>query len=101
MAKEQSNIRERNRIDIGCPRKYTVVLHNDDFTTMDFVVKLLKVVFYKSAAEAVAIMLDVHKNGKRNVGEYSYDMALTKRDRAVAMAREEGFPLKITVQPVE
>ncbi len=100
MAKEQSNIRERNRIDIGRPRKYTVVLHNDDFTTMDFVVNLLKEVFYKSPTEAVSIMLDVHKNGKREVGEYSYDMAITKRDRAVEMARNEGFPLKITVQPI-
>ena len=101
MAQEKFSIRQRESVNIGRPRKYSVIFHNDDFTTMDFVVAVLKEVFYKSDIEAVSIMMDVHKKGKGIVGSYSYDLALTKRDKATAMAREEGFPLKITVQPTE
>ena len=101
MAQEKISIRQRESVNIGRPRKYSVIFHNDDFTTMDFVVAVLKEVFYKSDIEAVSIMMDVHKKGKGIVGSYSYDLALTKRDKATAMAREEGFPLKITVQPTE
>ncbi len=67
---------------------------------MDFVVKILKEVFFKSEMDAISIMMDVHKKGKGIVGSYSYDLALTKKDQATAMAREEGFPLRITVQPI-
>ncbi len=100
MAQEQTIIKQREDVNIGRPRKYSVVFHNDDFTTMDFVVKVLKEVFFKSEMEAVTIMMDVHKKGKGIVGSYSYDIALTKKDRATKMAREEGFPLRISIQPV-
>ncbi|MDE6481125.1 MAG: ATP-dependent Clp protease adaptor ClpS [Muribaculaceae bacterium] len=100
MAQEQISIRQQGSVNIGRPRKYSVIFHNDDFTTMDFVVKVLKDVFYKSEVEAVSIMMDVHKKGVGVVGSYPYDLALTKKDRAIEMAREEGFPLRITVQPI-
>ncbi len=99
MAQEQFNIKQHDSVNIGKPRRYNVVIHNDDFTTMDFVVKILKEVFYKSEIDAITIMMDVHNSGKGIVGSYSYDMALTKSDKATAMAREEGFPLRITIQP--
>ncbi len=99
MAQEQFNIKQHDSVNIGKPRRYFVVLHNDDFTTMDFVVKILKEIFYKSEVDAVTIMMDVHNSGKGVVGDYSYDLALTKKNKAIAMAREEGFPLKITIQP--
>ena len=98
MAQEQISIRQHESVNIGRPRKYTVIFHNDDFTTMDFVVKVLKEVFYKSEVEAISIMMDVHKKGTGEVGSYTYDLAITKKDRAISMAREEGFPLRITVQ---
>lgn len=101
MAQEQISIRQHDSVNIGRPRKYSVIFHNDDFTTMDFVVKVLKEVFYKSEVEAVSIMMDVHKKGTGEVGSYPYDLAITKKDRAISMAREEGFPLRITVQPMQ
>lgn len=99
MSQQQFSIQERNSVRLHKPRKYKVIFHNDDFTTMEFVIKVLKEVFYKSEMEAFSIMMDVHKKEKGIVGVYSYDMALSKRDRAIEMAREEGFPLKITVEP--
>lgn len=81
------------------PPRYKVILHNDDFTTMDFVVKLLKEVFRKDEAEAEAIMLAVHYKGKGVAGTYPYDIALSKKDKGIRMARAEGFPLKLTCEP--
>ena len=99
MAKEQSSVKERQRTGLREPRRYKVYIHNDDFTTMDFVVKILKVVFFKSEAEAQTIMLNVHHSDKGLVGVYSYDGAVSKMRLATQMARDEGFPLRITVVP--
>lgn len=99
MPQEQSSVRERQRTDLREPRRYKVIIHNDDFTTMDFVVKVLMEVFFKSEAEAQSIMLSVHHKGKGRVGVYSYDMAVSKVRRATQMARDEGFPLRFTYTP--
>ena len=66
---------------------------------MDFVVRLLMTVFYKNQEEAERLMLKVHHSDKAVVGIYSYDMAVSKVRRAVAMAREEGYPLRLTYLP--
>ncbi|MDE6027311.1 MAG: ATP-dependent Clp protease adaptor ClpS [Muribaculaceae bacterium] len=100
MSQEQYAVKERSRTRTQEPRKYKVIFHNDDFTTMEFVIEVLRTVFYKDAVSAHSIMMDVHKKGKGIVGIYSFDLAVTKRNRAVEMAREEGFPLKITVEEV-
>ena len=99
MPKEQSSIKERQRIDLREPRRYKVTIYNDDFTTMEFVVKILTLVFYKSEAEAETLMLQVHHSDKAVVGIYSYDVATSKVRKATNMAREEGFPLRLTVEP--
>ena len=99
MAKQQSSVKERQRIDVREPRRYKVYIYNDDFTTMDFVVRVLMVVFFKSEAEAETIMLMVHRSGKGLVGVYSYDVAVSKVQRATKMARDEGFPLRLTYTP--
>ena len=101
MAKEQSAIRERQRIDLQEPRRYKVTIYNDDFTTMEFVVKILTQVFLKSDTEAEALMLQVHHSDKAVVGIYSYDIATSKARKATMMAREAGFPLRLTVEPEE
>ena len=101
MAKEQSATRERRRVDLDEPRRWKVTIYNDDFTTMEFVVKILRVVFFKSEAEAVALMLKVHHSDKAVVGIYSYDVATSKVNKATNMAREAGFPLRLTVEPEE
>lgn len=99
MAKEQSSIRERVRVKVKEPNRYKVVIFNDDFTTMDFVVMVLMKIFFKSAVEAEALMLAVHKTGQAVVGSYSYDIALSKVEKATRMAREAGFPLRLNVIP--
>ena len=101
MAKEQSQLRERQRTDIREPRRYKVIIYNDDFTTMEFVVMVLKQVFLKSDEEAQALMLQVHHSDKAVVGIYSYDIAVSKVRKATNMAREKGYPLRLTFEPEE
>ncbi|MBR0180726.1 MAG: ATP-dependent Clp protease adaptor ClpS [Prevotella sp.] len=101
MAKEQSVTRERRRVNLYEPRRWKVTIYNDDFTTMEFVVKILRVVFFKSEAEAEALMLKVHHSDKAVVGIYSYDIAVSKVDKATNMAQSEGFPLRLTYEPEE
>jgi len=79
------------------PRLYAVVLHNDDFTTMDFVVDLLIKLFGKSAQEAAQVMMAVHENGEGVAGIYPFDIAVTKKLLAERKAAEESFPLRISV----
>ena len=104
MAKKQSNIKERphvgkkERTNLKEPRRYKVIIYNDDFTTMEFVVMILVQVFLKSEAEAEALMLQVHHSDKAVVGIYSYDVATSKVRKATRMAREASFPLRLTVE---
>ena len=101
MPQEQSHVRERQKTNIEEPRRYKVIFHNDDFTTMDFVVKVLKDVFFLSDETAQVLMLMVHREGKATVGIYTYDIAVSKARKAVELAREEGFPLRLSVEPEE
>jgi ATP-dependent Clp protease adaptor protein ClpS len=91
---------ERNKIKIKKPKHYTVVMHNDDFTTMEFVVNVLINIFNKKTEEANKIMLDVHKKGKGIAGIYPYDIAVTKVSIAMTSAEAEGFPFKLTIEEV-
>lgn len=101
MAKEQSQIKERQRTNLKEPRRYKVIIYNDDFTSMEFVVLVLKQVFFKSEEDANALMLKVHHSDKAVVGIYTYDIAVSKVRKATTMAREQGFPLRLTVEPEE
>ncbi len=80
------------------PKQYRVILHNDDYTTMDFVIQVLVTVFHKPAAEATKIMLDVHKKGKGICGIYTYDIAATKVAQVRFMAKMREFPLKCSLE---
>jgi ATP-dependent Clp protease adaptor protein ClpS len=84
--------------DIREPKLYRVILVNDDYTTMDFVIEVLIGVFHKPAAEATRIMLDVHENGKGVCGVYTYDIATTKIDLVHKLARKREFPLKCSLE---
>ena len=101
MPQEQTNVRERQKNNLKEPRLYKVIIHNDDFTTMDFVVEVLKTVFYYSNEKAESLMLQVHNANKAVVGIYTYDIAVSKANKAINMAREKGFPLRLTVEPEE
>ena len=80
------------------PKMYRVILHNDHYTTMDFVIEILMVVFHRPAAEATKIMLDVHKKGAGMCGVYTYDIASTKVAHVHSMAKRREFPLKCSLE---
>ncbi|MGD2269377.1 MAG: ATP-dependent Clp protease adapter ClpS [Desulfobacterales bacterium] len=80
------------------PPMYKVLLINDDYTTMEFVVEILVHVFHKSIEEATQIMLNVHRAGFGLCGVYPYEVAETKVDTVHALAKEAGFPLKCTME---
>lgn len=80
------------------PGMFKVLLHNDDFTTMEFVVFVLNHVFMRSPAESVTIMLKVHNEGVGIAGVYPYEIAMMKADKAMNMARAREFPFLCTVE---
>jgi ATP-dependent Clp protease adaptor protein ClpS len=80
------------------PEEFRVILLNDHYTTMDFVVGILIQVFHKNEEDANRIMLDVHRKGKGMVGLYPYDIAQTKVNQVHAIAREHEFPLRCIVE---
>ena len=88
----------KNDQEIREPKMYRVILHNDDYTTMDFVIEVLISIFHKPAADATRIMIDVHKKGKGICGVYNYDVAATRVVRVHQMARKREFPLKCTLE---
>lgn len=89
-----------HELDLSEPPLYRVLLHNDDYTTMDFVVMVLETVFHKTAAEATSIMLQVHKNGHGECGIYPHEIAETRVFKVQRLADEQGFPLLCTMEAV-
>lgn len=85
--------------EIKAPGFYKVLLYNDDFTTMEFVVELLETVFSKSEAEAFDLMMSVHHGSFAVAGVYPKDIAKTKAAISVAIARKNGYPLKVEAVP--
>lgn len=98
MPQEQSSIQDCQRTNLKEPSKYKVIIHNDDFTTMEFVVMILKQVFFYTDSKAEALMLQVHNNNSAIVGIYTYDIAITRAKKATRMARENSYPLRLTVE---
>ena len=80
------------------PKLFKVILHNDDFTTMEFVVFVLQYVFSRSDAEAFTIMLKVHNEGLGIAGIYPYEIATMKCEKAMNLAKAREFPLLCTVE---
>lgn len=80
------------------PPRYAVVLHNDDYTSMEFVIEVLEMFFQKGREEAVQIMLRVHQQGKGVAGVYSHEIAETKAYQVREAARGRGYPLLCTVE---
>ncbi len=81
------------------PKLYKVILHNDDYTTMEFVVHILQKIFHKNHAEASHLMLYVHRKGQAVIGVYTYDVAETKVKQVEELAKEQGYPLLCTMEP--
>ncbi|NLK66192.1 MAG: ATP-dependent Clp protease adaptor ClpS [Campylobacteraceae bacterium] len=91
-------IKTEEKVKIFLASFYNVILHNDDVTTMDFVVEILSDIFDKPLDEAVKVMLDIHNNGSAVCGTYTQEIALTKQNQVLTSAKRAGFPLKCTVE---
>ena len=87
-----------NGLSLKKPKMYAVIMHNDDYTTMDFVVDILVKIFKKTLADATAIMIDVHNKGSAVVAVYTYDIAATKTAQATAIASDRGYPFLLTIK---
>ncbi len=94
---EDTDVEERQKTAI--PRRYKVIFHNDDFTTMEYVVEVLRRFFHKTETEALHVMLTVHKKGRAVAGAYPRDVAETKVSEVMRDAHERGHPLLLTTEP--
>jgi len=97
----QTNAVAESGVKLRQPKMYAVTMHNDDVTTMDFVVDVLVRVFRKPPAEASRIMMDIHNNGSGVAGVYTFDLAVTKKIQTERLAHEKGFPLRLTVDELQ
>ena len=91
------DVLEKTREQLKEPEQWRVLLLNDDYTSMDFVIEVLETVFLKSPAEAFRIMMHVHTQGSGLAGIYTHDVAETKVETVLDLAREAGFPLQATM----
>ncbi len=95
---EEAITKEKVGTSVKRPKLYRVVLLNDDYTTMEFVVHVLVTVFHKPVSDATRIMIDVHEKGRGIVGVYTYDIASTKVAKVEELAMEYEFPLKAIIE---
>ena len=93
-----SDVLTESETKLEKPKLFKVVLHNDDFTTMEFVVFVLQYVFMRSTPEAFGIMLKVHNDGAGIAGVYPYEVATMKSEKAMNLARAREYPLLCTVE---
>lgn len=89
-----------NDIEIITPRLFKVILLNDDYTTFDFVIEILRSVFHKSEEEAINLTLKVDREGSAVVGVYPYEIAQMKVDKTHSLARSAGYPLRARIEEV-
>ena len=87
-----------SEIKLKIPKLYKVILLNDDYTTFDFVIEILKTIFYKSEEEAINLTLRVDREGSAVVGVYPYEVSQTKVDKMHKVARDAGYPLRAVIE---
>jgi ATP-dependent Clp protease adaptor protein ClpS len=97
--RESTLTESRNEHQLERPRMWRVLLHNDDYTTQEFVVWILETIFRKPRGEAFHIMMSVHRSGLGVAGVYTHDVAETKMKTTRQMAEEQEFPLLVTMEP--
>ena len=94
----EGDVRVKERSKTQKPKLYKVLLHNDDYTTMEFVTEILIEIFHKTATEATQLMLHVHTRGAGIAGVYTRDIAETKVAKVHQRARDQGMPLLCTME---
>jgi ATP-dependent Clp protease adaptor protein ClpS len=97
-SEHDSSVLTESETKLEKPKMYKVVLHNDDFTTMEFVVYILKTVFMRTTVEAFSIMLQVHNEGVGIAGVYPYEVANMKAEKAMNLSKANEYPLLCTVE---
>ena len=93
--------RTRTEKKLERPKLYRVLLHNDDYTTREFVVWVLQSVFHKNESDAIAIMSHVHNNGVGIAGVYTFEVAETKVTKTMHLAKAQQFPLQLSIEPTD
>ena len=96
--KRSTEVVDRPEQELKQPPLFRVLLYNDDYTTMDFVVSVLETVFLMHPAEAYRVMMQVHRLGRGGCGVYPHEIAETKVGQVHTLARERGFPLKAGIE---
>ena len=91
-------IETKEEVKLELPKMYKVLLLNDDYTTMDFVIEILIDIFHKNEIEAIDIMLKIHQNGSGVCGVFTYDIAETKVIQVKNRARKNEYPLRAIVE---
>ena len=95
---EGVGVAEKNKSKTKKAKRFKVLLHNDDYTTMEFVISVLERIFFKSRDEAKDIMLTVHEKGVGVCGVFVHEVAETKVKKVEILAKKEGFPLKASIE---
>lgn len=95
----EGDVATETRKKLKRPKLYKVLLHNDDYTTMEFVVMVLMKIFHHSESQAQYVMLHVHTHGVGTAGIFTYEIAETKAQKTMEMAREHQYPLRTSVEP--
>lgn len=97
-AGNKTRIKVKTKEEVATPSLFKVLMHNDDYTTMEFVVEVLQDIFHKPPTEAEKIMLTIHFQGVGHCGTFPYAIAETKADQARLKARKAGFPLRCSLE---
>ena len=98
MAGDDSSFELEEATEVSEPPLFTVIMHNDHYTTMDFVVEVLELVFLKTPSEATQIMLAIHRRGQGLCGSFTREVAESKIDRVHSLARQNEFPLRCSME---
>jgi ATP-dependent Clp protease adaptor protein ClpS len=98
---EQSGVATIKKVKLQPPRMHKVIMHNDDYTTMEFVIHVLEKYFNKNTTEAHTIMLEIHTRGFGICGLFTFEVAESKVAKVIKYARENGHPLKCSTEPAD
>ncbi len=96
---EDGDVRVRKKTELKKPRMYRVLIHNDDYTSVEFVILVLEQMFHLTTAAATRVMLHVHRSGIGVAGTYTRDVAETRVEQVLKLAREAAHPLQCTMEP--
>jgi ATP-dependent Clp protease adaptor protein ClpS len=98
LSKSDDELLLRENVTLKEPSLYHVIMLNDDYTSMDFVILILQNIFYKTVSESQNLMIEVHTKGKSIVGTFTYDVAHTKVSQVKEFSKKDGFPLKCIIE---